>query len=132
MSIEMQAPFGLTPSGGVAVVTVPGTQVQQHLQSLVSTSPGERVMQPTYGIPLSSYVFGLTAEQVSGLVVSDVQRAVQQWEPSVNLQQVQLMPSDTSEGMVAVNVNYSPGAAVTSSSVTSTATVLVGGSVVSS
>lgn len=130
MSTEIQAPFGLSPSGGIAAVTDPGTQVQQHLQSLVSTNPGERVMQPKYGIPLSSYVFGLSAQQVGSLVVADVQRAIQQWEPNVSVQNVWTTVSDTSEGNVAINVDYAPGAGLPSSAPVTTATVLVGGSVV--
>ena len=132
MARELQAPFGLTPSGAIAVASLPGDQVQQHLKTLVSTAPGERVMRPTYGVPLAGDVFGLSAQEVGPLVASDVRQAIQQWEPNVNLQNVQILPSDTSEGLVAVDVQYSPGAVASAASVTSTATVLVGGSVVSS
>lgn len=132
MAVELSAPFGLTPSGAIATVSVPGDMVQQHLKSLVSTVPGERVMRPAYGVPLAGYLFGLTAEEATAAVATDVSRAVQEWEPSVNVQDVRTMVSDTSEGIAAVNVQYSPGAAVTGTSQVSTATVLVGGSVVGS
>lgn len=129
MATELATPFGLTPSGGIAGFSVPGDMVQAHLQALVSTNPGERVMNPAYGVPLSSYVFGLSADQVGQLVVADVSRAIMRWEPAVNLQNVETMVADTSEGLVSVNVQYSPGAAVTGSTQVSTATVLVGGSI---
>lgn len=129
MATELAAPFSLTPSGGVAAVSAPGDMVQQHLKSLVSTNPGERLMRPTYGVPLSSYVFGLSADQVSPLVSNDISRAIQQWEPAVNLQNVQLQTSDIAEGLVSVDVQYSPGVAVTDSTQVSQATVLVGGTV---
>lgn len=132
MATELSAPFGLTPSGGIAAFSAPGDMVQAHLQALVSTHPGERVMQPTYGVPLSSYLFGIGADAVTPMVVQQVTRAIQQWEPSVNLQGVNTQVSDTSEGLVAVNVDYSPGVAqIPGSSVVSTASVLVGGTVVS-
>jgi len=126
---EIAAPFSLTPSGGLAAVSAPADMVQQHLKCLVSTNPGERVMRPTYGVPLSGYVFGLSADQVSPLVTSDISRAIQQWEPSINLQNVQMQTADTTEGLVSVDVQYSPGVAVTESTQLSTATVLVGGTV---
>lgn len=132
MARELAAPFSLTPSGGIAAVTTPGDMVQQHLKSLVSTSPGDRVMLPTYGVALAGYVFGLSADEVGPVITGDVRRAIQQWEPAVNLQNVQTMIADTSEGLVAVDVEYSPGATVTSATTTSTATVLVGGQVVGS
>jgi phage baseplate assembly protein W len=130
MARELQAPFGLTPSGAVAVVTVPGDMVQQHIKALVSTDPGERVMRPTYGVALSAYLFSGSADVVSTVIAQDVRRAVTQWEPSVNVQDVNTLVSDTSEGVSAVDVQYSPGAAVTGSTTVSTATVLVGGSIV--
>jgi hypothetical protein len=42
-----------------------------------------------------------------------------------------MQTADTPEGMVSIDVQYSPGVAVTGSTQLSTATVLVGGSVVS-
>lgn len=130
MSTELAQPFSLTPSGGVAVVSDPGTQAQQHLQALVSTQPGERVMQPQYGVALAAHLFGLDAAQINAQVATDVQTAIRQWEPSVALQNVQIMASDNSLGVVGINVEYSPGAGVSQQARAQTATVLVGGKVV--
>jgi phage baseplate assembly protein W len=132
MAKELAAPFGLTPSGGIAVMTVPASMVEAHLKALVSTAPGERVMKPTYGVPVASYLFGLDAAQAQSAVGTDVTRAIQEWEPTVNIQDVRTLVSDTSEGFASINVEYTPGAAVTGASQVSTATVLVGGSVVGS
>lgn len=127
---ELAAPFGLTPSGAIAVLTTPADQVQAHLTALVSTAPGERVMLPTYGVPLASLVFGDTAADVSMQVGQDVSTAIATWEPTVNLMDVRTDVSDTVEGIASVRVDYSPGQAVTSTATVSTATVLVGGTVV--
>lgn len=127
---ELRTPFGLSPSGAIAVLTTPADQVQAHLTALVSISPGERVMLPTYGVPLASLVFGDTAADVSMQVGNDVRSAINEWEPTVNLTDVRLDVSDTPEGVAGVTVEYSPGQAVTSTSTISTATVLVGGTVI--
>lgn len=127
---ELAAPFGLSPSGAIAVFTVPADQVQAHLTALVSTGPGERVMLPKYGVPLTSLVFGDTAGVVVQQVGQDVQAAIGVWEPSVNLIDVRLDVTDTPEGLAGVTVEYSPGQEVTSTATISTATVLVGGTVV--
>lgn len=127
---ELAAPFGLTPSGSIAVFTVPGDQVQAHLKALVSISPGERVMLPAYGVPLASLVFGDTAADAEQQVANDVRAAITQWEPQVNLMNVRTILSDTPEGLASVDVQYTPGAVLTSTAQVNTATVLVGGSVV--
>lgn len=129
-TVELAAPFGLTPSGAIAVLTTPADQAQAHLTALVSTAPGERVMVPAYGVPLASLLFGDTAADVVMQVGNDVRAAITQWEPAINLTDVRMDVSDTPEGMAAVTVEYSPGALVTSTATVSTATVLVGGTIV--
>ena len=129
MSTELLQPFQLTPSGGVATTTIPSVQVQQHLQVLVSTNPGERVMQPTYGIPLARYLFGLDTDQTAAAVANDVSAAVGKWEPNINVRDVRTTLSDTSQGLVAINVDYSPGAISPGPSAVQTASILVGGTV---
>ena len=81
-------------------------------------------------MPLASLVFGDTAGVVVQQVGQDVQQAIGQWEPTVNLINVNLDVSDTPEGLAGVTVEYSPGQEVTSTATISTATVLVGGTVV--
>lgn len=130
MSTEILAPFQLTPSGGVAATTVPSQQVQQHLQSLVSTSPGERIMRPTYGVPLAGYLFGLDRSQVAMMANNDVAQAISRWEPAVSIRDVRTGLSDDSLGRLSINVDYAPGPTPSATAPTQTATVLVGGSVI--
>lgn len=130
MSTEILTPFQLTPSGGVAAASVPADQVQQHLQALVSTTPGERVMQPAYGVALANALFGLGTAQTAAIVSTDVQAAIAKWEPNVNIQDVRTSVGDTSLGIVAIDVDYSPGSGPPSPNAVQTCTVLVGGSVI--
>lgn len=132
MSVEVLTPFSLTPSGGIASTTNPAIQVQQHIQALVSTNPGERVMRPTYGVPLSSYLFGADADMVATSIGNDVSTAIATWEPSVSLMDITPIISDTSEGIAQVQIEYAPGAVTNSLQSVQTATVLVGGTIVGS
>lgn len=127
---ELAQPFSLSPSGGVAVVSDPGTITQQHLQALVSTAPGERVMQPRYGVPLASFLFGADAAATDAVIAADIRAAIITWEPSVALQDVQTTVADTTLGIASIDVQYSPGAGVGAQAQVQTATVLVGGAVV--
>jgi phage baseplate assembly protein W len=46
MSMEMTTPFRVGFNGRVSVTTNPDAQVRQHVEVLVATEPGERVMLP--------------------------------------------------------------------------------------
>lgn len=132
MSQEIATPFQLTPSGTVAVTTSPAVQAQQHVQALVSTQPGERVMQPGYGVSLNALVFGSDDPAIVTVIQQDVTAALNTWEPSLIIQGVSPVPgNDPSQGEAAVNVNYSLGTQIGADSAVHTATVIPGGQVIS-
>lgn len=130
MSTEILVPFSLTPGGGILVTQDPNVQINQHLISLVGTQPGERVMQPTYGVETGDYVFSPQDETVSTQLVNDVSSAINAWEPSVIVQSIIPQSDSANFGSVNVKVEFAQGA-VALFSQTQTATILVGGTVVS-
>ena len=131
MSTEILYPFGLSATGGIAVTTDPNVQASQHVNSLISTRPGERVMVPTYGIDLAGQVFG-DPDEVADAIVNDVTTAMQNWEPSVTVKSVSTAPGfDPATGLVQIEVDYvTPATGISSPTSVSTATVLVGGTVI--
>lgn len=133
MSTELLTPFQLTPSGAVAVTTDPGVQAQQHVTSLVSTNPGERVMLPAYGVPLASLVFASNDPVVVATIEQDVTNALAQWEPSIIVNSVSpAAGQDPSQGVAMVNVDFQAGATADAPGASvQTATILVGGQVIS-
>ena len=132
MSFELLAPFQLNSSGSVATTSDPAVQAQQHVTSLVSTTPGERPMLPSYGVSLQALVFAPNDPAVVTVIQQDVVSAINTWEPSLTVKSVSPVPgSDPTQGQAAVNVDYvvagqqgAPGSSV------QTATVLVGGQIV--
>ena len=106
MSSEIQVPFSLTPYGSVAITSDPNVQAGQHIESICATMPGERVMRPTYGIPLKSYVFSPGADFVANEITRDVKSQLATWEPSINVIRVTPTAND-SFGVADVNVDFS-------------------------
>jgi phage baseplate assembly protein W len=133
MSVECILPFGLAANGSIATTTNPNLQVTQHLQALVSTNPGERVMMPTYGVPLANDLFGayLTSE-IDPTLQIQVQAAVATWEPNVNVAGISVgPPAGTGQDGGVINIDWTPTAIQSSAaSGTVNATIMVGGAVV--
>ena len=107
MSVEIQLPFQLGPNGMIATVSNDATVVDQHVQSLISTVAGERVMLPTYGLNLAGLVFGNNDPILVNVIQNDVADAFTQWEPNINLLNVNPSQStDAQSGLAAVDVQY--------------------------
>jgi uncharacterized protein len=74
----------VSPRGGLALVS--GDEaVRQSLMLLLSTMPGERVMRPEYGCPLHRLVFWPNDDTTAGLAMHYVRRAVERFEPRVEV-----------------------------------------------
>jgi hypothetical protein len=125
---EILYPFGLDVHGSVAATSDPNVQQMQHVDSLVSTYPGERVMRPAYGIPLRDYVFEPGPDFVSGELQRIVSMSVSAWEPQIQVTQVTPVLDEDTSGVVSVNVDFN-GSNSASNAPVHTATVYVGGSV---
>lgn len=127
---EIAVPFALS-SGKIAQTNDPYAQAQQHVTALVSTTPGERVMLPSYGVSTAALVFASDNEAVAAQIAKDTQNAIGQWEPTLVVTDV--TPADTgpAEGVAAVNVDFRLGSVPGSSPAAPTVTVLPGGDVIS-
>lgn len=80
-----QAPgVGLNARGAVAMVDG-ADSVRQAILLLLSTVPGERVMRPDYGCELHRLIFAPNDETTAGLAIYYVRRALQRWEPRVEV-----------------------------------------------
>lgn len=104
MPSEIAVPFRLSTSYGIQVITNTEQQVHQHVISLVSTEPGERVMLPEYGVQLASLLF----EEVDDIGVEHINdkvgSALKSWEPGVVLNRA--IPVKGRVGEVRVDVDY--------------------------
>ena len=80
--------------------------VEQSLWILLSTEPGERTMNPTYGCRLKSAVF----DEINSNTVARLQRMVAQailyHEPRVIVNRVNLDTSKASAGILNIEVDY--------------------------
>jgi hypothetical protein len=130
MSSEIAVPFRLSTSYGIQAITNTERQVHQHVISLVSTEPGERVMVPEYGVQLASLLF----EEVDDIGVEHINdkvgAALQAWEPGVLLNRA--IPVQGNTGEVRMDVDYArreSGSTDVTGARVNQARILVGGEV---
>ena len=79
--------LALSARGGIALVAGDDA-VRQAILLLLSTMPGERVMRPDYGCELHRLLFAPNDDTTAGLAIFYVRRAVERWEPRVEVLRV--------------------------------------------
>ena len=85
----------LSPTGGVAMVDGHAA-IRQSVLLLLSTIPGERVMLPQYGCELNRLICQPNDATTAGLAVHYVRRAIERFEPRVEIVDLTAGRSDRS------------------------------------
>lgn len=80
--------------------------IRESLYILLSTTPGERIMQPTYGCGLKLHVFDQLNESSVAVMKDIVQKAILFFEPRVTVEQIDISDEEAMEGKVNINVIY--------------------------
>lgn len=126
---NFSVPFAMTPGGTVQVTDNPNEIANDRVESVVGTFPGERVMQPEYGVDAPSFVFAPDIVQNQSVLSNEVQQAINRWEPTIVLDSVRAIPTQSDVGIIGVQVEFtlSNDPSLTPAQV---ATVEIGGKVV--
>lgn len=99
-------PPSFTGKGRQASMAQGETDIRESLRLLLSTVPGERVMQPEYGCSLSSMVFETFDRSTLTDVEDRVKRAILFFEPRIIVERVMVDLSREPEGYLSIVVSY--------------------------
>ncbi len=83
--------------------------INQSLHILLSTSLGERVMQPLYGCNLKDYQFEPINNSLLVFIKDLVERAILYYEPRIRVEKIEITPADSFdliEGLLKISVDY--------------------------
>lgn len=80
--------------------------IASSLEILLSTTPGERVLQPFYGCNLSELLFETLDTRMKTLMADKVESAILYHEARITLESVKLDDSFELEGVVRIEVVY--------------------------
>lgn len=99
-------PPAFEPRTGAAFLVSAEEDIAQSLRILFGTTPGERVMQPTYGCDLKAMVF----EEISDSTITDIkdiiERAIRFFEVRITLNFIDVDESDWLDGILRIGLDY--------------------------
>lgn len=80
--------------------------IQQSIWSIISTSPGERVMRPAFGCGIHDLVFGVNNAGLAGQVSEAVREALTVWEPRIDVLDVNAVADPANPNLLLIEINY--------------------------
>jgi phage baseplate assembly protein W len=124
--IEVLVPFQIGSAGGVSFISDYSQIMAQHIETIVLTVIGERLMLPLYGTTLYNFVFMPTQSSKLPMMANDIKTAITNWEQNVNVLNVNISTNpQQAESTLIVTVDFS----VVPYSNVSTVVVSAGGAV---
>ena len=98
-------PLTVDRRGGIALAT--GEQdVDQAIEIILSTAPGERPMRPEFGCGVHDFVFDTIDAATVGRLETEVRAALDRWEPRIAVEEVEFDLSRMGDGQLLINIGY--------------------------
>ena len=98
-------PLGVDHRGAIALARGEG-DVEQAIELILATAPGERPMRPEFGCAVHDFVFDTIDAAMVGRMDGAIREALDRWEPRVEVTAIDFDLSGASEGRLEVTIGY--------------------------
>ena len=105
-SYSPTVPLGQDDSSGFTMNETIVNTINQNLRMILLTSPGERVMQPEFGVGLTRYLFERFDAAVYAEIQTRIQSQVAAYLPSITISNISFDPSRRDENALGLTLSY--------------------------
>jgi phage baseplate assembly protein W len=98
-------PLRLDAAGSVALVAS-DAEIQESIHLILATAPGERPMRPEFGCGIHDHLFAPADGATAGLIAQEVRRALNRWEPRIDLLRVDVSVDDQEHACLWIEIGY--------------------------
>jgi phage baseplate assembly protein W len=106
-SISVKLPLRQSSIDGYVMNKSIISVIKQNLKMLVLTIPGERVMEPNYGVGLKRYLFENFSSTTASRINNNIREQVRIYMPAVKIAKITVDTSAQDANTLAVVIKYS-------------------------
>jgi len=75
------------------------SMIQQNVKMLLLTAPGERIMDPSFGVGLKTHLFNQNNTDSQAVIEAEIREQISKYMPFVKVVKISFENSDTSENL---------------------------------
>jgi phage baseplate assembly protein W len=98
-------PLQVDRRGGIALAR-DEQDIDQAIQLILGTAPGERPMRPEFGCGVHDFVFDSIDATTIGRMEEAIREALDRWEPRIQVQSVEFDLSASANGLLTIDIGY--------------------------
>ncbi len=105
-SLSVKLPITRNTIDGYTMIKDFQTLVRQNFKMLILTAPGERVMEPEFGVGLRNYLFENFNNSIFVDIETDIREQAAVFLPVVNVLEVNFDTSDPDNNVLGIRILY--------------------------
>ena len=98
-------PLQVDRRGGIALAR-DEQDIDQAIQLILGTAPGERPMRPEFGCGVHDFVFDTIDAGTVGRMEEAIRSALSRWEPRIEVRSVDFDVSRAASGVLAIDIGF--------------------------
>jgi phage baseplate assembly protein W len=98
-------PLQVDRRGGIALAR-DEQDIEQAIQLILGTAPGERPMRPEFGCGVHDFVFDSIDANTIGHMEQAIRDALARWEPRIEVKKVSFDATDAVSGLLTIDITY--------------------------
>ena len=106
-SLSVRLPLARSATDGFNMIKSFRDMVRQNFKMLLLTSPGERVMEPDFGVGLRRYLFENFSESTFAKIERNILKQAKIYLPAVAIEEVFFTAMDENANALSVRIKYS-------------------------
>ena len=105
-SLAVKLPLRKDSINGFTMITDFKTLIKQNFKMLLLTNPGERVMEPTFGVGMSRYLFTNFNQATFNTIESRIHEQVAIYMPVIQILEIAFDSSEIDSNMLQATIKY--------------------------
>tara|TARA_Y100000592_G_scaffold781_1_gene1293 strand:+ start:41747 stop:42115 length:369 start_codon:yes stop_codon:yes gene_type:complete len=105
-SIGVALPLLKSSNDGFQMLKTIRQTVKQNLKMIILTNPGERVMNPEFGVGIKTYLFANFSEGVQSEIYDKIIKQVDTYLPAVKISKITFFETNPDTSSLAFQVYY--------------------------
>ena len=104
--IAVKLPVALSDTDGIGLTTTIVETLRQNLKTLVLTNPGERVMEPGFGVGLEKFLFERFTESTYASIQEELVNQVRTYMPQIAIKNFEVSTDGVDNSELRILIEY--------------------------
>jgi phage baseplate assembly protein W len=107
MALGLSLPITLSSTDGFTLLYGVKETLKQNFAMLILTNPGERVMEPDFGVGIKAFLFNNKSQNYRQSITDKIHQQVQKYIPAIVIRSIEYAEPEQFPNSISIRITYS-------------------------